>query len=149
MKTTQSDLLILCGGSLLLAALWGGLGWLVGGEEESRRALVGMAICLPLAILSYFFSVFAFNRGPVWQLGAVLGGTGARLMVAGALVFWLRRAWVFFDVMTFGLWTASAYLATLSLELGLVLWAVRRGKELAGASGSSLVPAPQMEASHG
>jgi hypothetical protein len=115
-------LLVLIVGS---AALWLLLGLparhLGGGDDALTYAGVAALLCtLPMAV-SLFVTTRIAARNPQMLAIAVLGATGARmfLVLVGGLI--AAAANPFYGQPAFWLWLVVFYMATLALDVGLLL----------------------------
>lgn len=99
------------------------------GESEALRGSIALAICLGLAVGSLWLAIWSLPRGPVWQMGAILGGSGARSAIAISTAVALYFVVPVCSTVSFLIWMAIAYLLTLAIEVVLLLRALRRASE--------------------
>lgn len=96
------------------------------GPQQIQRALLAGLIAAVPAVATYVFAIWTFDRGPVWQLGATLGGTTLRSLVtlfAGLILYVtvpVCQSYVFW------LWVLVDYLVMLALEVTFLLRANSR-----------------------
>jgi hypothetical protein len=91
------------------------------GSEALIHSLAAMLLCLIPAVATMAFALRAFQRSSEEQLLAVLGGTGLRMAVVLGLGF---LAFTFVPELhadAFWIWLIVFYLATLGLEMTLLV----------------------------
>jgi hypothetical protein len=88
-------------------------------------SLAALALCLVPSVLTFLWANWGLQQAPDQQLAAVLGGTGVRMffvlgvgLLLSTTVPYLREY-----QLTFWLWVLLYYLATLALEIVLLMWA--------------------------
>ena len=99
---------------------------LFSGAPEALRALLSLTVCLPLAMVSLFFSLWSLDRGFLWQYGMIAGGAlgrGALALTGGMLLFLFVPAC---GSALFWLWMAFSYLLTLAAEVTLLLMTIQQ-----------------------
>ena len=112
---------LMLGGALLL---WGAMAWpayALGGERQVVFSAVALAVCLIPATLSMLWAEWTFRKAPDQFLLTILGGTGLRLFVVLGASLALSGALGYFRGGGFLLWILAFYLATLTLEVVLLL----------------------------
>lgn len=122
---------------LAAAALAGfGLGVLIWGAEAVVPAGLGLAITLPVAVVSLLLVAFVWRFRPVAGPAAVLAGTLLRMVWAVGLVAALRGRAAEFGTTPTALanWTTGLYVLTLAAETLLLCWllADRPAREVTG-----------------
>jgi hypothetical protein len=104
--------------------LWALLFWparAIWGEDAVLFSSAAAVICLVPAALTLVWCQKSLAGTPEQRLAAVMGGTMARMFVAvgaGVLLFFAVQA---FHEPAFLIWVLVFYLATLALEVGLVV----------------------------
>jgi hypothetical protein len=116
-------------GSLALWLLLAVPAWLLAGEQTLLDTAVACGLCLVPMTATLLWCQWAFAHAPEQQLLSVLGGTSIRLFVAIAGGIGLFHAVPALHRPAFLLWVIVFYLATLALEIVVV---IRRHKALAG-----------------
>lgn len=112
---------LLIGGTLVLWAVVVYPASRLLGPEALVQSLAAMLLCLVPAVATMAFALRAFNRSGEEQLLAVLGGTGVRMAVV------LGLGWLGFTLVpelhanAFWIWLIVFYLATLGLEMTLLV----------------------------
>ena len=104
--------------------LWAGLAavaWLLAGDVALLHTAVACALCLLPNVATMLWCHYAFGGSPEQQLGAVMGGTGIRLVIAVGGGIALSRSVAVFAAPSFLIWVIVFYLATLALEIVLVV----------------------------
>jgi hypothetical protein len=133
-----------------LVKLWAGSGavwlvlavpaWLLTGPQALLDTAAACGLCLVPMSLTMAWAHWAFGTSPEQQLAAVMGGTGVRLLVTVAGSIGLYFAVEALQRPAFLIWVVVFYLATLALEVVLV---VRRQNALADAmAGRARQPQP-------
>ena len=93
----------------------------LGGPDLAVQGTVAMLLCLIPAAATLAWGLRAQTRPPEAQLAAMLGGTGVRMAVvlgAGYLLYtWVPEL----HALEFWAWLVVYYLATLALEVRLLL----------------------------
>lgn len=116
-------------GVSILAGL--GLVWLceiLDGPGHARPALIGFAICLPMAVLTLLLAERLARISGQAAIVAIVLGSGVRLMaVLGAVGILVE------EIVAQGMarerflnWTTTAYLVTLAAESGLLIVTLRQ-----------------------
>lgn len=114
-------LVLLIAGSLvlwLLLAVPARYWW---GDDTAVRAGVALLLCLVPAVVTMLVTEWALARSAEQQLAAVLGSTGARMFLVLGAAFGLYQWAPYFGAGSFLAWVVIFYLATLALEIGLLL----------------------------
>lgn len=107
----------LIGGTLVLWLMLALPSWLIGGEVALIYSAAAAVLCLAPMTATLVWSQWAMGHAADKQLVAVLGGTGLRMMVVlgGALA--LHQTVATFQSAGFLIWVVVMYLATLALEV--------------------------------
>jgi hypothetical protein len=111
----------LTAGSLVLWLLLAIPAYFLGGEADVRFAGVAALLCLIPTAMTLLWLDFASGATPDKQLLAVLGGTGVRMgfvLTVGLVLFHTLES---FHAARFLIWIIVFYLATLTLEMVLVV----------------------------
>jgi hypothetical protein len=108
-------------GSLALWAVLAAPAWYFGGGRALLETVVACGLCLVPMTLTMIWCHQAFRTSPEQQLLAVLGGTGARLVIVIAGGIGLYHAVELLHRPAFLLWVIVFYLTTLTLEMVLIV----------------------------
>jgi hypothetical protein len=95
--------------------------YLLGGETGLLQSTVAAGLCLVAGLVTIFWSEWAFRRSPEQYLLMVLGGTGVRLFGVLGAALALQMNVPVFRATGFLLWLGVFYLASLALEILLML----------------------------
>jgi hypothetical protein len=128
----KRSLAVLLGGTV---ALWAALAypaWLLGGESALLFSGVAAFLCLVPALATLAWSSWALHGPPQRQLAAVFGGMGVRMLGAVGVGILLYNFVPKLGHSAFLIWVIVFYLATLTLEIAVLLGrrpAVRRSAQ--------------------
>lgn len=125
------QLALLVGGTLGLWLLAAAPAWLLGGERALLETVAAALLCLLPMIATMVWAYASFGGSPEQLLAAGLGGSGVRLIVVIGGGIALSRAIEALSRPAFLLWVVAFYLATLTLEIVLI---VRRPSATAPAA---------------
>ena len=95
--------------------------WLLGGDQALLETAAASALCFAPMAATLLWAHWAFAGSPEQQLAAALGGTGVRLVIAVGGGIALNHAVETLARPAFLLWVVVFYLATLTLEIVLVV----------------------------
>lgn len=124
------QLVYLLTGSLGLWLLLGLPAWLLSGDTALLDSAVACGLCLVPMTATMLWCNWAFAGKPEDQVLAALGGTSVRLVIVALGGILLFKAVEALHRPAFLIWVVVFYLATLTLEIALV---VRRQAVLAPA----------------
>jgi hypothetical protein len=108
-------------GSLAIWLLLAIPAWLLAGDTGLLDTAIASGLCLVPMTATMLWCQWAFSNAPEQQLLAVLGGTSVRLVVVIAGGIALNRTVEALHRPAFLLWVVVFYLATLTLEIVLVV----------------------------
>jgi hypothetical protein len=108
-------------GSLAIWLLLAIPAWLVIGEIALLETAVACGLCLLPMTATLLWCHWSLGGAPEQQLLAVLGGTSVRLVVVIAVGIGLNRTVEALHRPAFLIWVVVFYLATLTLEIVLVV----------------------------
>lgn len=94
---------------------------LLGGQAAVVYSAVAAGLCLVPAVGTLLWCWWALRNAPEQQLLGVLGGTGVRLLVVTGSAVALYLQVPYFTATAFMIWVIVFYLATLTLEVCLLL----------------------------
>jgi len=117
--TTQLVRVLL--GSLVLWLLAAVPAWLLGGTTALADTALACGLCLVPMVATFIWAEWACAQAADQQLLAVLGGTGVRLFVVAGAGIGLYHAVAELHRPAFLLWVIIFYLATLTLEVVVVV----------------------------
>jgi hypothetical protein len=101
-----------------------------GGDEAVKLSGLAALLCLVPAMVVLVWADWAFRQNAEQQTYAILGGGGVRMFfVLGAAVVLTQGVGLFPDPLPFYMWLGIFYLATLALEVGLMV-AARQPKNI-------------------
>jgi hypothetical protein len=112
---------LLVGGTLAAWLLVVGPARWLGGDDAALFSLTAALLCLVPSAATLVWCELALGGSPEQQLAAVMGGTAARMVFVIAAGMVLYHVVPAFGYDRFWLWIIFFYLATLALEIGLVL----------------------------
>lgn len=117
----KRKLFLFLGGSLLLWALTALPAWLIWGEGALMAASVALGLCLVPMALTLIWIQLSFSGAPENQLLAALGSTGIRMavVIVGAILLYMGVPQL--GSTGFLLAVVGYYLATLALEIGILV----------------------------
>jgi len=109
--------------------LWGvtfALGWVLWPEQRDSLpacSVTALGLCLVPTTLTFLWSVWGLKQTPDQQLAVVLGGTGVRMFFVLGVGLLLSTTVAYFHehALQFWLWVLLYYLATLALEMILIV----------------------------
>lgn len=127
------QLVLLVGGTLGLWLLAAAPAWLLGGEQALLETAAAALLCLLPMVATMVWAHHSFGGSPEQLLAAGLGGSGARMLVVLGGGIALSRSVEALSRPAFLLWVVVFYLATLTLEIVLI---VRRQNAAAPAASS-------------
>jgi hypothetical protein len=119
--TLTRQLVPLLVGSLAIWLLLAIPAWLLIGEVALLDTALACGLCFVPMTLTMLWCHWSFGGAPEQQLMAVLGGTSVRLVVVIAGGIALNRTVEALNRPAFLLWVVVFYLATLTLEIVLVV----------------------------
>jgi hypothetical protein len=117
----KGRLVLLASGSACLWALLSYPAYLLGGEEGLIFSAVAAVLCLLPTAATLLWCDLVLGGSPEQQLMAVFGGTAIRIIFVIGCGMILYQALEPFHSSRFWLWIIVFYLATLTLEMILVV----------------------------
>lgn len=111
---------------VLALALLSAPAFLWGGREEVVRLAAAAGVCVPLSLASYQASKWSLPRGPLWQMGVLLGGSLVRMFLALALALLLYFTVPALKSSSFLIWVAMTYVLALAVEASLLVRELHR-----------------------
>ena len=129
----KGRLLLLMAGSMTLWVVLSYPAYLLNGDEGVLFSAVAAILCLVPTAATLLWCDLVLGGSPEQQLMAVFGGTAIRIVFVIGVAMVLYQALEAFHSNTFWLWIIVFYLATLTLEMVLV---VRRQAAMDKASQS-------------
>lgn len=119
-----------------LLALWAALcvpAFFVAGGDGVWGCSLAAAICAVPALGTLAFSLWATGQDSNWQLTALLGGMLGRMGFALGAGMIIHRTLQGFTLRSFLIWLAIYYLASLMLEVGIVVRGISQNKSRHGS----------------
>src|SRR6267154_6494038 len=107
-------------GSALIWVLLAVPAWFLAGEVGLVDTALACGLCLVPMAATMLWCHWSFGASPEQQLLAVLGGTSVRLVAVVAGGVGLHQAFDALNRPAFLVWGVGVYLATSTLEIGLV-----------------------------
>jgi hypothetical protein len=93
-----------------------------GGDSALIFSGTAMLICLVPAVVTLLLASWGLHQHPDQQLAMILGGTGLRMFFVLGVALLISRVVPYYqEQISFWIWLLIIYLATLALEMGLLL----------------------------
>lgn len=116
----------------------------IGGQEDLLQSTVAMLVCLVPAAATLIIVRRSMSKLPEQQLLAMFGGMGVRMGFVLGIGYLLYSSVPVLADVGFWIWLVVFYVATLALEIGLVVTA-RPIREAQSAGSSPLSPKGERE----
>ena len=95
--------------------------WWLWGDEAFVGSLVALSLCALPMLATMLWAEWAFGQSPESQLAATLGGSGIRMAFVALAGIVLSRSVPMFEHPAFLMAVVGYYLATLTLEVVLLV----------------------------